>query len=492
MALRYLYANLAELQPDARLREFTISQDPAQIAAAILTDRPQVVGFGVYIWNTIPTLAVMQRLKALQPDVKIILGGPEVSYETDRQPICALADHVIQGEADLAFRDLCRALQRGEIQPHIVQAVTPEIKDLASPYAFYNAEDCARRTIYVEASRGCPYHCEFCLSSLDDRVRNFPLPQFFADLDGLIARGVRQFKFIDRTFNLGLKTSTAILQFFLARMERGLFLHFELVPDRLPEELRALIRQFPAGALQFEIGIQTWNETVAGLIQRRQDYEKTAANLMYLRTQTGVHLHTDLIAGLPGEDETSFAAGFDRLLALRPHEIQVGILKRLRGTPIVRHDQSWQMIYDAAPPYRVLSTRTMEADTLQRIARFAKFWDRLANSGEFPKTLELYFALHAGRSAYAAFSELAEFLFARFERTHSIELLDLVESLRDYLCQRQPSARADIIAALAEDYSAGGRRSLPRYLQSAHRQPQKRTEKCPDNLPRRQQRHWIA
>ena len=149
---------------------------------------------------------------------------------------------------------------------------------------------------------------------------------------------MRQFKFVDRTFNLNLATSRALLQFFLDRGRPGLFAHFEMIPDRLPEPLREVIARFPPGALQFEVGIQTFNPRVAELISRRQDFARLADNLRFLREHTGVHVHADLIVGLPGESLESFGEGFDRLLALGPQEIQVGMLKRLRGTPIVRHD----------------------------------------------------------------------------------------------------------------------------------------------------------
>src|SRR5262249_40265628 len=155
-------------------------------------------------------------------------------------------------------------------------------------------------------------------------------------------------------------------EFFWQRYEPGLFLHFEMIPDRLPEALREPIRRFPAGALQFEVGIQTFNDAVAERISRRQDNDKLADNLRFLREQTGVHVHADLIVGLPGEDVDSFAAGFDRLVELGPQEIQVGILKRLRGTPIVRHDAEWGMVYSPHPPYEVLRTRTMDFAALQR------------------------------------------------------------------------------------------------------------------------------
>ena len=149
---------------------------------------------------------------------------------------------------------------------------------------------------------------------------------------------MQNFKFVDRTFNLNLNIGKSILQFFLDRLRPGLFLHFEMIPDRLPEQLRSLIKQFPRGVLQFEVGVQTFNEQVAARISRKQDNTKLADNLTFLREETGVHVHADLIVGLPGETIESFGHGFDRLVALKPQEIQVGILKRLRGTPIVRHD----------------------------------------------------------------------------------------------------------------------------------------------------------
>ena len=311
--LRYLFANLKELQAESKILEFTISQNSRDIAEAILAEKPQIVGFGVYIWNTRQTQEVVSILKRVQPEIKIVLGGPEVSYETEPQEICRLADLTIQGEADFLFYEVCRDYFANTTWPtkKWIAGPLPAILELALPYTYYSDSDIKNRVIYVEASRGCPYKCEYCLSSLDKSVRSFDLDLFLSEMDQLIQKGARQFKFIDRTFNLSIPISSKILQFFLDRISLGLFLHFEMVPDRLPIELRDLIQQFPHGSLQFEIGIQTWNPDVAKLVSRRQDYEKIRENFAFLSIKHTVHTHADLIAGLPSETIESFAHGFD-------------------------------------------------------------------------------------------------------------------------------------------------------------------------------------
>jgi len=257
--LRYLFANLGELQPSAAIVEFDINQRPLEIAEALLARAPRILGLGVYIWNVTETTEVVALLKRLRPQIQIILGGPEVSFETDAQEIVRLADHVITGEGDLKFAEVCRGLLAGETVPpstdapapwpKVIPAELPDFSRLALPYEFYTDADLTHRIIYVEASRGCPFTCEFCLSSLDIPVRAVPLESFLAALQKLLDRGLRQFKFVDRTFNLNLATSRAILEFFLARHRPGNFYHFEMIPDRLPNELREVIARFPPGAL---------------------------------------------------------------------------------------------------------------------------------------------------------------------------------------------------------------------------------------------------
>ena len=495
--LRYLLANLGELQPLAALREFDINQRPLDIAEEILARRPTILGLGVYIWNVRPTTELISVLRRLDPNLIIVLGGPEVSHETDQQEITALAHHVITGEADLAFADLCRQLVAGQKPPHTIHAPIPDPAQLQLPYPLYDERDCAHRVIYVEASRGCPFTCEFCLSSLDIPVRQFPLDRFLDAMQSLLDRGVRQFKFVDRTFNLHPIVSRRILQFFLERWTEGLFVHFEMVPDRLPEPLRELIAQFPPGALQFEVGIQSLNPDVEKLISRRQDHGRMEDNLRWLRSSSGVHVHADLIAGLPGEDLNSFGQGFDRLLALGPQEIQVGILKRLRGTPIIRHDAEWAMVYNPAPPYEVLRTRLMDFADLARVRRFAAFWDIFGNSGNFTTSLPLLWnsppelpTESPTPSAFRSFLQFSDALHQQGVRTSGIALPRQYELLGQHLLSVRPGDTDAILSALAADYRRPGRRDLPPFLASRPVPVTAKPQAAPTLvLPPRQARH---
>jgi radical SAM superfamily enzyme YgiQ (UPF0313 family) len=505
--LRYLMANLGELRERAIILEFEINQRSLDVVEAVLAREPKIVGIGVYIWNAEQALRVVADLKRIRPEVIVVLGGPEVSHETERQEIVALADHVVTGEADIAFAELCERLLSGR-KPlsKVIPADLPEFMaksaaaqlglarpplTLQLPYDLYDDQDIANRVIYVEASRGCPFKCEFCLSSLDVPVRNVPLDTFLPAMDRLFSRGVRHFKFVDRTFNLNLNFSRSILDFFWQRYEPGLFLHFEMIPDRLPEALREPIRRFPPGALQFEVGIQTFNDDVAARISRRQDTAKLADNLRFLREQTGVHVHADLIVGLPGEDIHSFGIGFDRLVALGPQEIQVGILKRLRGTPIVRHDEQWGMVYSPHPPYEVLKTKQMDFAALQRMRRFSRFWDLYANSGNFRETTPMLWA--GTESPFWNFHRFCDWLYARLGRNHAIALPALAESLFHYLVDKSgPSTDATRVAeSLWRDYQRGGRSDRPEFLKSYIPEPDRSARKraLEEVAMKRQARH---
>lgn len=461
--LRYLLANLEELEPRAALLEFEIKTPLDQVVEAIAAHAPRIIGLSVYIWNAPLALSLVRMLREALPDAKIVLGGPEVSHEVEEQEICRLADYVVINEGDLVFPVLCRQLLAGETPPQrIINGGSVDVRKLKLPYYLYTDEDIAHRVIYVEASRGCPFDCEFCLFSLNIPVRRFPLETILPAFQVLLDRGVRHFKFMDRTFNLSIKYGIEILSFFLERYTPGLFLHFEMVPDRLPEELKDILSCFPKGSMQLEVGIQTFNEEVAERIKRRQDYEVTAENILWLRSETGAYLHADLIAGLPGEDLESFARGFDRLIALGPQEIQLNILKRLRGTPIIRHDEEFGMRYNPAPPYDLIENRDLDAATVASLNRVSRFWDLYVNSGNYIETAPLLWKNAA--SAFFAFQRFSEWVFARWDRTHAIAIDDSAEALFIWLTDELGYPRAEIAQTLWKDLCRTVSRNRPAFL----------------------------
>jgi radical SAM superfamily enzyme YgiQ (UPF0313 family) len=463
VGLRYLYANLGNLQPLASIVEYEASQPAREIVESILDHEPTIVGFGVYIWNVVKTREVISFLKKVKPGIIVVIGGPEVSFEYEEQPIVALADYLITGEADLAFRDLCLALMDGrKPESKVLNGGLPLLTELALPYKHYTDNDIAHRLIYVEVSRGCPFTCEFCLSSIDIPVRQFDHLQVLDEIELLYKRGARTFKFVDRTFNLNIRTSLTILNFFLERMEPGLFVHFEMVPDRFPAQLREAVAKFPPGSLQLEIGVQTLNPEVSANISRRQDVAKLKENVAFLRAQTSAYLHIDLIVGLPGESVESFGRGFNEIVTLNPHEIQVGILKRLRGTPIKRHDDSYEMKFSDEPPYEILQTKDVSFKELQEMGRFARYWDLVANSGNFVESRALI--LQTGATPFDAFLAFSQWLYSKVGRRASINLKTLSELVFQYLGEQAGADVKAIGTIVAQDYMRGGRSDLPRTL----------------------------
>jgi radical SAM superfamily enzyme YgiQ (UPF0313 family) len=460
LGLRYLLANMGELAEQTAIQEFVIGTKTTEIVERILARKPRIVGFGVYIWNVEESARVVSMLKRVAPDVTVVLGGPEVSYETAEQPIVKAADYVVTGWGDVTFPKLCAQILNGP-QPlmKLHAGEQPPMDQIRLPYSLYSDDDIAHRTLYVEASRGCPFKCEFCLSSLDKTAWPFPLDAFLEEMEGLYQRGARLFKFVDRTFNLNVKTSQKIMQFFLdkitANPDDPVYAHFELVPDHLPDALKDSITQFPPGALQFEIGIQSFNPEVQSLVSRRQNNEKAAENIRWLHQQSHAHLHVDLIAGLPGEDVASFARGFDHLVSLGPHEIQFGILKRLRGTPIIRHTEPFGMVYDPYPPYTVLATSLIDFPTMQRLVRFARYWDLVANSGRFANTVRHLLA----DAPFERFMAFSDWMYTRTDATHRIALDRLAKLVGEWL-QERGMPKTEAAELLASDYA--GRVDAPR------------------------------
>ena len=488
LGLRYLRANLGALREVCELRERVLGTAPATVVEALLAGRPRIIGLSVSIWNVEPLTEVVALIKSRAPDVVVVLGGPEVSHEVEAQRICAMADYVVTGWGELTFARLARSILKGAPPAEkILPGEQPPLASLVFPYDEFSDHDLTHRRLYVEASRGCPFKCAFCLSALDRTAWPFPTEPLLAELRRLHARGARRFTFVDRTFNLGIERASVILGFFLERLradpEDALFLHVELVPDHLPDGLKALLAAFPPGSLQLEIGVQTFDPMVQALISRRQDNALTAANLRWLRERTQAHLHTDLIVGLPGEDLASFGAGFDRLVRLGPHEIQVGILKRLRGAPIIRHVERFELSFDPCPPYAVRSTDRIDATDMQRMVRFARFWDRVGNSGRFGRTLPLLL----GDAPFARFLDWSDGFHARVGRDHGIPLEAFFEGLYAWLGDHGDAEVAR--AALLADYAACAARGRLSFG-ATHRPPgPRRKTKDSGATPSRQARH---
>lgn len=486
--LRCLQANLGELQPDSALLEFDLQTAPALAAEKILAHAPALVGLGVYIWNLPQTAALLTALRRAAPGLVLVLGGPEVSFEAETHPLTPLADFVLCGEADLAFAALCRAVRAGHPpRERILHAPPPDPARLALPYPLYSDHDLATRFTYLEASRGCPFGCEYCVSAIDRGVRRFDWPRLQTAFADLLARGARRIKFVDRTFNLDAEFGREILEFFYAQAqskttaqpvaavcdrprrpqvaatEAGLQVHLEIAPECLTTPWRELLRRSPPGLLRLEVGVQTFDETLNARIGRQQTAAAAEDALRFLRTETHALIHADLIAGLPGQTLACFAADFDRMVRLQPHELQVGILKRLRGTAIARHDTEWAVRWNPEPPYDILSNRLLDAATMDQLKRFGRFWELLGNRERFEQTLPLLWST-PGDSPFARVWQLCDHLFQRFGKTHSIPLFELAYALLEHLVASLGLDKTHVATALRADLARSGALHLPNWI----------------------------
>ena len=459
LALRLLRANLGELEGRSEIMEFALRQPISVSVDAILAAHPRVLALSVSIWNHAASLALLCALgeawRGLGERPLVVLGGPEASHLDDGASLLAHCDWLIRGEGELAFRELCEAFfagrkpgtgtaiaricrlegrrDGGTVVCEVADAAPLEIEDIDPGYRLYTAEDLELKLCYVEASRGCPFGCEFCLSSLDTRVRAFPLEAFLGNMGELLDRGARSFKFLDRSFNLDATRGAAIMEFFLSKERPGLVkrsftVHFEMLPSLPSPALLELAARFAEGSLRLELGIQTLDSRVAGIVGRRSDPELELGTIRFLHERTGAIVHADLIAGLPGESLEGFGRGFELLFSAGPSEIQVGMLKRLPGTPLARHDIRYEMRYAAEPPYEVISTSAMGPAEIAALRNFARFWELIANRGHHPAFMAGFRAA-GSTGAFARFLGLSERLLARFGRNWGIDRAELRAAL---------------------------------------------------------------
>jgi tRNA A37 methylthiotransferase MiaB len=487
--VRYLQANLQDFEPESMIQEFTIQERATDIAEKILASQPECVAFSCYVWNITLVDEVVRIIRSVRPRMIIVLGGPEVSYPDDLPPVATIANHIICGEGEVALVELLNSLRSHTPMPRIISGAPVDLTAISLPYHLYSDEDIKHRVVYVESSRGCAFGCEFCLSSMDKQVCQFEPKRIINALDNLWQRGVRHFKFIDRTIHFS--KAAPILDFFMQRICPELFLHFEIVPDRISDDLIDTLSCFPKGAVQLEAGVQTFNPEVSARIGRKQNMEKTEANIRRIVNETGVHIHSDLVVGLPGESIESLAAGFDRLLQTRVHEIQVGILKRLRGAPIARHTDSFQMVYRHAPPYDILQNNLIPFEQMQRLKRFSRYFDLVVNNGNFKETAPL---LWHSTSPFASFLAFSDWLFLQSNRTAGIALDHLAEYIFDYLVSENHLPAATCADTIQRDFQKRGRRRLPKCVREFASSPQKAYSEAQTGspisaLPERQRRH---
>ncbi len=375
------------------IREFIINQPVWKIAAEILKQAPDVLGLSVYIWNRKQSFELLEHLQKQNPDLKIVLGGPEVSFEPELPSDYTL----IAGEGENKWVEYLNFTAKGESPPWETLAhwntYGNDLPDLHPPYIEEDYPTLKNRYAYIEASRGCPYLCSFCLSALDKKVRYFDDADIRQQIQRLIDNGTGKIKFVDRTFNLQPKRMMNLMQW-LTQFE-GTEFHFEVVGDLLNDDMMRFLETVPQGMFQFEIGVQTTTEEVQSTIHRKQSNIKLFRTIETLIQQDRVHIHCDLIFGLPGETLDELLESFTEVLKLKPHELQLGFLKFLPGAPIRDQIESHEYRTLSFPPYELLSHKDLSAEEVRFLKQFTEVFDLFYNSKRFQFSLDRLFQQQA-------------------------------------------------------------------------------------------------
>ncbi len=371
------------------IQEFIINQPVWKIAAEILKQKPDILGLSVYIWNRKQSFELLEYLLKQNPKLKIILGGPEVSFEPELPESYTL----IAGEGENKWVEYLNFAAKGESPPQETleywNTYGNDLPDLHPPYIEEDYDELKNRYAYIEASRGCPYLCSFCLSALDKKVRYFDDADIRQQIQRLIENGAGKIKFVDRTFNLQPKRMMSLMQWLT--QFTGTEFHFEVVGDLLNDDMMRFIATVPQGMFQFEIGIQTTTEEVQSTVHRKQSNTKLFNTIQTLIQQDRVHLHCDLIFGLPGETLEELMESFTEVLKLKPHELQLGFLKFLPGAPIRDKIESHEYNYLSFPPYEFLSHKDLSAEEVRFLKQFNETFDLFYNSKRFQFSLDHLF-----------------------------------------------------------------------------------------------------
>ena len=466
LALRWLYVANKE-RFDIVLKEYVLKEDIQKIANDLLVLNPDIIGMGIYIWNVNQSLALASILKACKPSIILIAGGPEVSYEPEFFLNTGDIDFVISGEGEYVLGELLSALENHlsgdytdihvecvssqyHINTMIAKANLKKLAGLPSPYMLNeDSEERKNRIVYVETSRGCPYACTYCLSSLEKSVRYFPPEYIFKNLEYLIENNARQVKFLDRTFNLNQKHTRAIFDFLIARYKPGLSFQFEIYADLLTDELIDHLNDtVPPHYFRFEIGIQSTFEPAIRAIKRKQNFKILAAKIQKLIDGQKIDLHLDLIAGLPFETYDQFKQSFNDVFALRPKEIQLGFLKMLRGTSLRRDTELHGYQYNPHAPYEIIQNNYLTAAEIKRLHVIEHVLETYWNSGKFKRTMKALFDTTYLNRYFELFDAIGQYNDKRPLPNRTYRLEDIFLHLHHFLL----SININLFEELRKDY----------------------------------------
>ncbi|HRY14227.1 MAG TPA: DUF4080 domain-containing protein [Syntrophomonadaceae bacterium] len=465
-----------------RIMEFTINQKPSDILAEIYLERPAVLAFSCYIWNIELILRICDDYKKAAPATFIILGGPEVSFDAGR--ILELnpgVDLVVSGEGESVLAQVLTALDgqfelgsipgityrdhRRQIRSNTPQEELANLDDLPFAYA-HDWEDLTDRIVYYESSRGCPFRCSYCLSATSSGVGTLSLERVKSDLDVLLTLPVREIKFVDRTFNLNEKRARAIMEHILSSPGK-VMAHFEIDASLFSDTMLDFLVAVPPGRFNFEIGIQSTHPPALQAVNRKQDWERLRNNIIRLITAANIHIHLDLIAGLPGEDLDCFKKSFDMVYNLQPHMLQLGFLKILKGSPLEQDSDRLGYVFQSHPPYQVISTPVLDYGDVLTLNRMESLLDKYYNSGEMAASLGYITTyIYKGRAA-DFFQDFAGYWTAQdwWNRGHKKEAL--YSFLGSFIQEHHPEHRHRVDERLKYDYLLHNHRyTLPEGLTS--------------------------
>ena len=401
LAIRYLKAFTEDIEYECIIREFSINDRVERIVEEIIFEDTDIVAFSCYIWNIEFVVKAANLIKKIKSDINILYGGPEVSYDAVNFLKSNVGEYVIESEGEETYREFIQSIIKGSTLNNvkglylkdnnkIVYGGKRELMDLNKvvfPYSIN--DDLKNKIVYYEASRGCPFLCKYCLSSTEHKVRFLDIERVKNDLKILVDNKVKLIKFVDRTFNINNKFALDIWKF-LIDLDTETVFHFEISADILNDEQIALLSKAPKGRFQFEIGVQSTNDEVLKNINRFVHFDEIKKQVIRLNEFNNIKQHLDLIAGLPGEDINSFKKSFNDLYAIKPHEIQLGFLKVLKGSPLDNEVNKWGIVYSNYPPYEVIKTKHLDYKDLVLLKRVEEMVDKYYNSQKFQNILKYF------------------------------------------------------------------------------------------------------